>query len=111
MSNSAIPLVMVASAAFLIGVTISSGASSETLAASTASGGRPCQGITLSILWGDRAWDSVGECRPVRPARKQPVSVFKAPVIEEQTETCPNRKSYLGGALMICSDSKVIGRS
>lgn len=66
---------------------------------------RACEGGTLTFAWGRAAFDAQGACRPNRTAR----STASTAAVTQSTATaetpCPNRRSYLGGAVLICTDA------
>lgn len=65
---------------------------------------RACSGDTLTLAWGAFVRDSQGRCRPTARGVQAQRPVARVQANTEATTACPNRRSYMGGALLICDD-------
>ncbi len=65
---------------------------------------RACSGDTLTLAWGAIVRDSRGRCRAATRGVQAQRPVARAQVTAGATTACPNRRSYMGGALLICDD-------
>lgn len=68
---------------------------------------RVCEGGVLTIAWGRATFDSQGACRPDRSGRASATAAVttRSTVSATNAQRCPNRRSYLGGAVVICDDA------
>lgn len=68
---------------------------------------RTCVGETLTVAWGRAAFDADGPCRPASAAGATTASVaaLRSRVVATSARSCPNRRTYLGGAIVICDDA------
>lgn len=102
---------LLAMAALLLVASQGSTAAAVTRPLNNSLGLRPCQGTTLSLMWGDYAWDEIGRCKATEPTRTRGRGTVKTTPVPRTQEPCPNLRSYLGGALKICPRAEPVART